>query len=109
MKICFAMVAVACLLSGCAATKQEVAENLGSRFIGKNVDSLVTEFGQPAPVSVTDAQEIAKGNKVFFVFGEIRYRDAFDKQRHTKFRLHHDNTASSSVVLLVSGEGNEET
>ena len=48
MIIRFAMVAAACLLSGCAATKQEVSENLGNRFVGKNVDALVTEFGPPA-------------------------------------------------------------
>jgi PBP1b-binding outer membrane lipoprotein LpoB len=47
MKICFAMLALACLLSGCAATKQEVSENLGNRFLGKNVDTLVSEFGMP--------------------------------------------------------------
>jgi hypothetical protein len=48
MTIRFAILAAACLLSGCAATKQEVSENLGNRFIGKNVDALVTEFGPPA-------------------------------------------------------------
>lgn len=36
------------VLSGCAATKQEVAVKLGDRFVGKNVDALVTEFGPPA-------------------------------------------------------------
>jgi hypothetical protein len=35
-------------LAGCAATKQEVSQNLGHRFIGKNVDTLVSEFGPPA-------------------------------------------------------------
>jgi hypothetical protein len=39
---------VALALTDCAATKQEVSENLGNRFIGKNVDALVTEFGPPA-------------------------------------------------------------
>jgi hypothetical protein len=34
-------------LAGCAATKQEVSDNLGNRFIGKNVDVLVSEFGPP--------------------------------------------------------------
>ena len=35
-------------LAGCAATPQEVSERLGDRFIGKNVDTLVSEFGPPA-------------------------------------------------------------
>lgn len=43
------LTAAGCIaLSGCAATKQEVSGNLGNRFIGKNVDALVTEFGPPA-------------------------------------------------------------
>jgi hypothetical protein len=33
---------------GCAATKQEVSDNLRNRFLGKNVDTLVSEFGPPA-------------------------------------------------------------
>jgi hypothetical protein len=34
-------------VSACAATRQEVAANLGSRFLGKNVDTLISEFGPP--------------------------------------------------------------
>lgn len=48
MKIRLAMLAAACLLSGCAATKQEVSTNLENRYVGKNVDALVSEFGPPA-------------------------------------------------------------
>ncbi len=59
MKIRLAMMAAACLLSGCAATKQEVSENLGSRFIGKNVNSLVTEFGPPASAFRMNSGETA--------------------------------------------------
>lgn len=59
MKIRFAMLAAACLLSGCAATKQEVSENLGSRFLGKNVDTLVSEFGPPASAFRMNSGETA--------------------------------------------------
>jgi hypothetical protein len=59
MKICFAMLALACLLSGCAATKQEVSENLGNRFLGKNVDTLVSEFGPPASAFRMNSGETA--------------------------------------------------
>jgi hypothetical protein len=38
----------AAFLCGCAATKEEVAQNLGSRFVGKSPDALVREFGPPA-------------------------------------------------------------
>jgi hypothetical protein len=34
--------------AGCAATKQEVSEDLGNQFLGKNVDALVSQFGPPA-------------------------------------------------------------
>ena len=34
-------------LTGCAASRQEVAARLGDQFIGQNVDSLVLQFGPP--------------------------------------------------------------
>jgi hypothetical protein len=46
-------------LAGCAATKQEVSDNLGNRFVGKNVDSLVSEFGPPASTFRMNSGEIA--------------------------------------------------
>jgi hypothetical protein len=55
-----------------------------------------------------DVEAVEDGKKVFFVFGEIQYRDAFDRERFTKFRFHHNNTASGDT-LLVSEVGNEET
>jgi hypothetical protein len=42
------VLAVTLLAVGCATTTQEVAETLGSRFVGKSVDALVSEFGPPA-------------------------------------------------------------
>jgi hypothetical protein len=46
-------------LTGCAATKQEVSDNLGNRFLGKNVDTLVSEFGPPASTFRMNSGEIA--------------------------------------------------
>jgi hypothetical protein len=46
VSICGVLTALA--LAGCAATKQEVAATLGDRYVGKNVDALVAEFGPPA-------------------------------------------------------------
>jgi len=46
-------------LAGCAATKQEVSENLGNRFIGKNVDMLVSEFGPPSSTFRMNSGETA--------------------------------------------------
>jgi hypothetical protein len=41
------IVALCVALSGCAASKQEVAARLGDQFIGQNVDALVIQFGPP--------------------------------------------------------------
>jgi hypothetical protein len=46
-------------LPGCAATKQEVSANLGDRFLGKNVDALVSEFGPPASTFRMNSGETA--------------------------------------------------
>ena len=34
-------------VAGCAASRQEVVARLGDQFVGKNVDSMVVEFGPP--------------------------------------------------------------
>lgn len=39
---------VSLLLTGCTASRQEVASRLGQQYIGQNVDSLVVRFGPPA-------------------------------------------------------------
>ncbi len=36
------------ILTGCGATRQEVAARLGEQFVGQNVDVLVAQFGPPA-------------------------------------------------------------
>lgn len=46
-------------LARCAATKQEVSGNLGNMFLGKTVDSLVSEFGPPASAFRMNSGETA--------------------------------------------------
>jgi hypothetical protein len=48
MRYAGAVTVVAVLLAGCAASKQEVAAQLGSQYVGQNVDALVRQFGPPA-------------------------------------------------------------
>src|SRR5215204_3085664 len=43
----FLIAALCAVLSGCAASKQEVVARLGQEYIGQNVDSLVVRFGPP--------------------------------------------------------------
>jgi hypothetical protein len=38
----------ATLVAACSATRQEVVDRLGSKYVGQNVDVLVSEFGPPA-------------------------------------------------------------
>jgi hypothetical protein len=47
MKRLFAA-ALCLLLGGCFASAPEVQQQLGAQYIGKNVDSLVLQFGPPA-------------------------------------------------------------
>jgi hypothetical protein len=46
-------------LAACAATKEEVAQSLGSTYVGKNVDSLIVEFGPPASTFRMNSGEMA--------------------------------------------------
>ena len=39
--------AVVLMLGGCFATVQEFSENMESKFVGRNVDNIVSEFGPP--------------------------------------------------------------
>jgi hypothetical protein len=52
-------VLAAVALAGCAATKQEVSANLQNRFVGKNIDTLVSEFGPPASAFRMNSGEAA--------------------------------------------------
>jgi hypothetical protein len=42
------IIAGAALLAGCAASGGEVVDRLNLKYVGKNVDVLVTEWGPPA-------------------------------------------------------------
>jgi hypothetical protein len=43
-----AIVAVAFLLGGCAATSQQTRTSLDAEYIGQSIDNLVTRFGPPS-------------------------------------------------------------
>jgi hypothetical protein len=59
------------------------------------------------PVSAADAGDISAGRKGFYVFGEIRYIDAFKRQRAVTFRFVHNQHAGPNV-LMYSDTGNGE-
>jgi hypothetical protein len=61
VRLFLAMTAVLAVvaLADCSDTKQEVSDNLGNRFIGKNVDTLVSEFGPPSSAFRMNSGETA--------------------------------------------------
>jgi hypothetical protein len=74
MRQIFATAFMLSVLAGCAATRQQVAENLGQRFMGQNADALVTEFGPPASTFRMNSGETAYvwqlSAVTSFVYGE---------------------------------------
>jgi hypothetical protein len=48
MRYNLGIVALCAALAGCAASREEVVTRLGEHYIGKNVDTLVVDFGPPA-------------------------------------------------------------
>lgn len=62
------------VLAACAATRQEVAQNLGQRYMGQNADALVSEFGPPASTFRMNSGETAYvwqlSAVTSFVYGE---------------------------------------
>jgi hypothetical protein len=44
----FVLAIVPLILTGCAASRQEVAARLGEQFIGQSVDMMAAQFGPPA-------------------------------------------------------------
>jgi hypothetical protein len=64
-------------------------------------------FDLPALPEAT-YRKLCLGTTAFVVFGEIRYRDIFNKQRRTKFRLFLSNAVEiGNMRLLPHSEGNE--
>lgn len=44
------VVVLGAMLAGCLATRQQVYQALRSRYLGRNVDEMVAQFGPPANV-----------------------------------------------------------
>jgi len=53
------ILALCAVLGGCVASKQEVVARLGDQYIGKNVDTLVSQFGPPASTFRMNSGETA--------------------------------------------------
>jgi hypothetical protein len=69
---------------------------------GENVSTTISQ-----PVSAADFAAIQSGQKIFYVFGEIRYIDAFRRRWLVKFRFMHGmNQGTNDLVYCPAG--NEE-
>lgn len=76
----------------------------GSRFVlnpGANSDMTIAKSNQ---ISDTDKSAIASGKSRIYVWGEVRYTDAFGQDRWTKFRM-----MLQGRGLVWCDDGNEAT
>jgi hypothetical protein len=64
---------------------------------------------QKAVITEDDVNEIRLGKKAWYVFGEIRYRDAFNRAQNSKFRFCHDKSMIDTTRMFATTAGNEET
>jgi hypothetical protein len=55
----------------------------------------------PNPLTPQEISELRAGKSAVYVYGEIRYRDAFHKDRVTKYRLMH--TAMQGAIGVNTG------
>ena len=64
----------------------------------------------PTPLTPLEISDLRAGNAAIYVYGEIRYKDAFGKRRFTKYRLMHHVAQGAIGVntgLTFADEGNE--
>jgi hypothetical protein len=62
------------------------------------------------PLTPIDMIDLSSGNTSFYVYGQVKYRDAFGGQRCTKFRLTFSGKVSMQLNpqrLGIANEGNE--
>lgn len=95
----------AVILVGCAATKQEVSENLETRFIGKNVDSLVSEFGPPASVFRMNSGETAYAWQLSAVT-DISGSQNFGTAQTNYCKVNVISSSSGTVTKLTTEDSN---
>jgi hypothetical protein len=86
------------------------------KFIAKNASILgpgivATKYLFLAtPLTAQEISDLSVGNVAIYVYGEIRYKDAFGTERFTKYRLmHHVGQGAIGVNtgLTFADEGNE--
>lgn len=62
------------------------------------------------PLTAQEISDLRAGKAAIYVYGEIRYKDAFGKERFTKYRLMHhvgQGAIGVSTGLTFADEGNE--
>ncbi len=70
--------------------------------------TLISEFADP--LTDTDMADISRGSAMLYVYGQIKYHDAFGERRCTKFRLMFGGdilTHLTTPRLAIAPEGNE--
>jgi hypothetical protein len=75
----------------------------GSLFPGEQVRQYAT---LPRKLNQAETQAIEKGEGAIYVWGEVRYKDTFNKQRSTQFRMYSTGADFGRGELAYHHEGN---
>lgn len=66
----------------------------------------------PAPLTNAEIADLRNGTKAIYVYGDIEYRDGFDRKRVTNFRFFHNERGGRVGIsghLTGMDEGNNAT
>tara|TARA_R110000868_G_scaffold399056_1_gene672616 strand:- start:450 stop:1265 length:816 start_codon:yes stop_codon:yes gene_type:complete len=88
-----------------APPRTKLTKEQNASLIGPG-QGMTHEIELDAPLSREELDAIAEGHLGYFVQGEIFYRDAFDKERRTHFRLVYQRSGISRGWLAYSDVGN---
>jgi hypothetical protein len=74
---------------------------------GEIIFTTETEY----PLTIENLENVASGTKAFFVWGQIRYNDAFGRPQTTDFRLRFGKIQlqAGSGVMMICDDGNQAT
>jgi hypothetical protein len=64
----------------------------------------------PKPLLADEVGDLKRGTKAIYVFGYIKYRDAFGRRRRTRYRLMHGNMSGGigiTTELTICDAGND--
>lgn len=98
MKKSIAVIIMAIAISGCAASRQEVVEQLGQQYIGQNVDQMVVNLGPPASTFRMNSGEVSY---IWQLTSETNF--AAESDRYGTYGRAKTNFCKVSVITTPAG------